>query len=195
MKFKAISMLFISTLIISTFSCKKDQLISIDEEEVIVDHPDTSDITERHQPHLNKTLTIINVISDNGEDLGEVWVEENGNSYIYEGDILIPKKTTRDAGVPAYNFFGITNRWIGGEIPYTIESGHPSAGKIQTAVERMNDQSVLCLRPRTNQRDYIRFKLVDSGCASYVGKRGGKQDIEISTNCSRKNTILIKSKQ
>jgi hypothetical protein len=99
---------------------------------------------------------------------------------IFEGDIVLYNENdpVHDAGISGNNY-----RWQGGVIPYIIEAGHPRAAEINQAMAIMNQQTKLCIKVRTNEADYVRF-INGSGCYSNVGRKGGVQDISISSGCA-----------
>lgn len=101
---------------------------------------------------------------------------------ILEGDIILGPLVSfeGDGGVA---ISGHSYRWPNSTIPYVIENGHPKKASIEWAIRHVQATTNLCLVPRTTQRDYVRF-INGGGCASYVGKRGGRQNIVIG-NCSR----------
>lgn len=76
--------------------------------------------------------------------------------------------------------------WPGGIVPYVLDSKLPaeSARDILIAINEWNGSSAIQLIPRTTQRDYVHF--IDDGsgeCWSYVGKRGGEQEVQLAANC------------
>jgi hypothetical protein len=99
---------------------------------------------------------------------------------IFEGDIVLYNENDpeHDAGISGNNY-----RWQGGVIPYVIEAGHPRAAEINQAMAIMNQQTKLCIKARTNEPDYVRF-INGSGCYSNIGRKGGVQDISISSGCA-----------
>lgn len=104
------------------------------------------------------------------------------NLVIFEGDIILGPLVSFE-GDDAVAIDGASYRWPNSTIPYVISAGHPQRTEILWAIAHVNSTTNLCLVPRTNQADYVQF-VVGSGCASYVGKQGGRQDISIN-GCSR----------
>lgn len=108
-------------------------------------------------------------------------VEEKNNLVILEGDMILGR-TVEFAGSFSVAIDGASKRWTNGIIPYVIASGHPKRADILAGIKMVTDNTVLCVRPRTNETDYIKF-VSGSGCASWVGKVGGMQEITIG-NCA-----------
>src|SRR5215213_11440542 len=107
--------------------------------------------------------------------------EVQDNFIVVEGDIIVGSLSdleSRNAKGEAVAIDGSSYRWSNSVIPYVISAGHPKKTDIEWAINHVNTNTNLCLVARTNEADYIQF--VDgSGCASYVGKQGGRQDITI----------------
>lgn len=111
----------------------------------------------------------------------KVDVEVINDLAILEGDIILGPMANFQ-GNNAVAIDGASYRWPKSVIPYVISSGHPEAADIRWAINHVNAKTNLCLVPRTNETDYIRF-VTGSGCASYVGRQGGRQDVLVG-GCS-----------
>ena len=110
---------------------------------------------------------------------------------IIEGDILVSHNPySRAIGVPAAH-----QAWIDGVIPYRIEPSVPASSvqAIKSAISRWNALSVVTLVAvdgntansdlLTSSDDLIVFQ-TGPGCASWVGRRGGAQEIWVAPNCT-----------
>ncbi len=109
-------------------------------------------------------------------------VDVYNNLVVTEGDIILGPLVSFE-GDNAVAIDGAQYRWPNSVIPYYITPGHPQTAAINWAINHVNSMTNICLVPRTNQGDYIRF-VSGSGCASYVGRQGGVQDIVIGS-CSQ----------
>ena len=68
-----------------------------------------------------------------------------------------------------------TYLWPNGVIPYVIddELRDSSGQNILRAIAEWNTKTVITLKERTTETDYVRFK--PGGCFSYLGRQGGEQ--------------------
>lgn len=74
--------------------------------------------------------------------------------------------------------------WSNGVLPYTIATEGFSARmlrQIDEAIAHWNDKTDWRITPRTNQRDYVTFRLRPSS-SSPVGRQGGQQFISLANN-------------
>jgi len=136
------------------------------------------------------------------------WVDyvEVGDYAITEGDIIIGHKDEvrawREAlergqqqmsetlkGLAIDSATRLWNVRFGGvvQIPYAIDNGN--AANVEAAVGEMNRLMAGIVRwiPRTLESDYVAFNLTaanSAACASFVGRRGGRQEITGDPECS-----------
>ncbi len=108
-----------------------------------------------------------------------VTVDVKNNLIIMEGDMILGR-TVQFEGQGSVAIDGATKRWPNGIIPYEIAAGHPKQADILAAILMVNNNSVICVRPRSGDTNYIKF-VSGSGCASWVGKQGGMQEITIGS--------------
>jgi len=80
--------------------------------------------------------------------------------------------------------------WPKNVIPFEVSSALPQAtvNRINQAVAHWNGNTIVRLQARNGEGDYVRFVTGD-GCQSHVGKKGGKQEIKLSPDCSVGNAI------
>jgi hypothetical protein len=87
---------------------------------------------------------------------------------------------------------GIVNapnqRWPGGVIPYEFDPGASSEARtaFEGAKRDFDAKTAIRFVLRTNQRDYVRV-ITGSGCYSYLGRIGGRQDLSLGPGCGRVN--------
>ncbi|UZH55558.1 M12 family metallopeptidase [Salinimicrobium tongyeongense] len=126
-------------------------------------------------------------------------VEQFNGDYIYEGDILLPPslvshqevKVVFEEGevVPETKSVGRTSgRWPNNTVYYAIDSNLDNKYRVYDAIKHWESQTNIDFVERTSQSNYIYF-VTGSGCSSYVGMIGGRQNITLSTACSTGNTI------
>lgn len=154
--------------------------------EALASYTDTMGI-ENNGTVLEKTLHL-----PNGGAV--VFQAENIEGYyVAESDILLgvapnPNSTVQSRGS------GISlaaNRWFDGIIPYQFDSSltdSSTRARVLKAIEHWNFNSSIRIVERTSSnaesfKDYLEFTK-STGCASYVGRIGGPQQIWISNTCS-----------
>lgn len=128
---------------------------------------------------------------------------------VFEGCIVLGKaedlehKTSEAQSLPADLVegdiafgIGITGeqyRWPNGLIPYDIDPALPNQQRVTDAVAHIESQTSLRFVRRTssNQGQYPDYVYVkpSTGCWSYVGRQGGKQDLGLADGCGTGSTI------
>lgn len=107
---------------------------------------------------------------------------------VLDGDILIDGDS--DTRLKAQSAISFDARWTGNVVPYEIDRTLPSQLRITDAIDHWRRYTEFRFVPRTVESNYLHF--TDSGtggCSSYVGMRGGSQNIEISPGCSTGSVI------
>ncbi len=108
----------------------------------------------------------------------------NNSPVLIEGDILTNASSHLRAIVDSR-----TNRvWPNGIIPYQLHAdlNDPERMRIEEAVAHWNDQTAISLRPVSSvvdASDFVMF-IPGDGCASWVGRQGGEQEIWVGEDCS-----------
>ena len=83
--------------------------------------------------------------------------------------------------------------WADGMIYYTFHKSVSSKFKtdINRAISTLETLTCLQFRRRRNQRDYIVFSArKNAGCSSYIGRKSGRQTIDLGPGCEDQATIL-----
>ena len=113
---------------------------------------------------------------------------------VFEGDIVLgtedQMEAARSGGALVPMGVGITGdqfRWPGGIIPYQIHPALPNPQRVTDAIAHWEARTRLRFVQRTGTNageypDYISFE-AQSGCWSYIGRRGGKQVISLGSGC------------
>ncbi len=87
---------------------------------------------------------------------------------------------------------GTQYRWRNNTIPYEIDSALPNQKRVLDAIEHWEKNTPIKFVKRNAadaaHRDYIVFR-PGNGCASSVGRRGGRQDVILGSACSLGNCI------
>ena len=110
--------------------------------------------------------------------------------FIVEGDIILGdvktlKKREEEILTRGLTINGNDHRWPNSTIPYVKGSGFSSSqsNAINDAIEHINDNTNICLVPRTYETDYVKFVTHSDLCSSRVGRQGGRQDINLASDC------------
>lgn len=125
-------------------------------------------------------------------------VEAIDGEYIYEGDIkLLPDMLSSKSQLLVYEpgqkvsekSVGRTSAyWPSNTVYYSIDSNLSGKERVTEAIKHWEANTSLKFVLRSSQSNYIYFT-TGSGCSSYVGMIGGRQNITLSTSCSTGNTI------
>lgn len=116
---------------------------------------------------------------------------------IAEGDIIIGKVAQlNNPGAVITPKVGGT-RWTNGVVPYEVAEDLPFINKlaIYQAIDHWQKHSSiefleLNSKNRYDHRDYISFIPAEgTTCSSYVGKKGGMQEINLAPRCTTMNTV------
>lgn len=88
---------------------------------------------------------------------------------------------------------GAQYRWPNALVPYDIEPSMPNQSRVSDAIahwqQRTNIRFVLRTSSNASQYpNYVHF-MAGSGCWSYVGMQGGRQDLSLAGGCSTGNAI------
>jgi hypothetical protein len=129
-----------------------------------------------------------------------VGIEVVDGLVVYEGDIILGPASRfesnpvarllpvdRDATTNAVAIDGASFRWGSSIIRYVLPTNHPQLADIQAAIRTVQLQTNLCMLPRTTQAAYAQF-VSASGCSSFVGRQGARQNITIG-GCSRGSIV------
>jgi hypothetical protein len=125
-------------------------------------------------------------------------VEEIDGDYIYQGDIMFKANMISSKYVdpvyqkgqePTNKSVGRTSAmWPDNTVYYEIDGSLPDQKRVTDAIAHWQGNTNLNFVQRSGQSNYIYFT-PGSGCSSYVGMVGGRQNITLSSYCSTGNTI------
>lgn len=129
----------------------------------------------------------------------KITVEQVNGDLVYEGDILLSPDMVSAKEVklvfekgetpPAVKSVGRTSgRWPDNKVYYSIDSNLPDQKRVTDAISHWEANTSLEFIKRSGQSNYIYFTS-GSGCSSYIGMIGGKQNITLASGCSTGNTI------
>ncbi len=177
---------------LAILSCSKDS-ITPDEEEQLIENTELSANVEVAYP---KDFGLLSDVYYAGQ---KITVEEIDGDYVFEGDIIFSNdmitsndvKLVYEVGeeIPAQKSVGRTSgRWPNNTVYYSIDSNLPDKNRATDAIAHWEANTSLNFVQRTSQSNYIYFT-PGSGCSSYVGMVGGRQNITLASACSTGNTI------
>ncbi|WP_037320923.1 M12 family metallopeptidase [Salegentibacter sp. Hel_I_6] len=124
-------------------------------------------------------------------------VESQDGNYVYQGDILIPVNQTSKSPqdlildkdeTPQKSTGRTKGMWPDNTVYYAIDSKLSNKGRVHDAIEHWESNTSLKFVQRSGQSNYIYFTS-GSGCSSYVGMIGGRQNITLAGACTTGNTI------
>ncbi len=129
----------------------------------------------------------------------QVPVEDFNGEYVYQGDIVLsknmvshqPQKLVYEKGEtpPANKSVGRTSeRWPNNTVYYAIDPNLSNQARVIDAIKHWEANTNLKFVQRSSQSNYVYF-VSGSGCSSYVGMVGGRQNITLSSSCTTGNTI------
>jgi hypothetical protein len=80
-------------------------------------------------------------------------------------------------------------RWSQNTMPYIISTDLPNPDRVSNAIEHIALETGFRFVKRTNQSDYVNFQWHASSSNSMLGKRGGKQVINLADWANLGNTV------
>ena len=126
------------------------------------------------------------------------------NGYAIVGDICLGTETEMEEStklserndevkiVPMRLNVGINNPyslWPNGVIPYDIDSRLPDQGRINNAMKHWHDLTDITFVIRSNESDYVHFLDVGRIWSQCIGRRGGRQVVSLTTQCTEGQVI------
>lgn len=191
---KKTSLLFLTCSLILS-SCSQDSLEDIEELENIESTSEiiSDNFIERANPGTSGSVTDVFFA---GQKLP---VENFEGEFLYQGDILLPKDMVTSQPVQMVFEKGETPsslksvgrkyaRWPNNTVYYSIDRNLPDQERVYNAISHWEANTNIKFVERSSQSNYIYFTS-GSGCSSYIGMIGGRQNITLSSMCSTGNTI------
>lgn len=152
--------------------------------------PVTYAVVEEQDPDTGETVRL--AVFEGGIVLGTV-EEVEAMTQRLRADVDADAEESPPGVQHGVGISGRRYRWPGGVVPYVIHSGLPNQARVTQAIDHWEQRTRIRFVERTAQNaasypDYVRFRAAD-GCWSFVGKRGGEQDIGLATGCGLGATI------
>ncbi len=111
---------------------------------------------------------------------------------VWEGDILLTDEQIKSAGVSDRGTISTISShvWPNKTVVWKFKNGLDQATKDKwnTAMAHWQAMTNVEFKVRTTEADYVQV-IKGTGCYSYIGRIGGRQDLSIASGCSAGNTI------
>ncbi|MCM4157145.1 M12 family metallopeptidase [Gramella sp. AN32] len=121
----------------------------------------------------------------------------NGKN-VYQGDIILPNSKVSKSYVELVYEPGqaedqksvgrTSNYWPDNTVYYDVDSGLSDSDRVYDAIAHWESKTNIEFVKRSGQSNYIYFTR-GSGCSSYIGMTGSKQEVTLGDNCTTGNTI------
>lgn len=125
-------------------------------------------------------------------------VEQIDGNLVFEGDIILNRDMVSNQSqsfaygkgqkVQQKSTGRIYGLWPNNTVYYSIDGNLPNKSRVKDAIAHWETKTGLIFTERTSQSNYIYFT-PGSGCSSYLGMTGGRQNITLAKSCSTGNTI------
>ncbi len=142
---------------------------------------------------FNINLPADSILLNNGKYF---FFQRKGKDILIEGDILLTneqfeliknKNSTSNLRINSSPINNLARKWPNGVMYYKI-TDESLRSRIESAMNHISNNSAVKFIERTTQTDYVNF-VTGGGCASYIGKIGGRQIISLASGCTTGNTI------
>ncbi|WP_198519988.1 M12 family metallopeptidase [Olleya sp. Bg11-27] len=122
--------------------------------------------------------------------LSELTVEKIEDTYVLDGDIVfrLNQLTTTPSNETDRSVGRTGGRWNNNIVYYQINSTLSNQQRVFDAIAHWEANTSVQFVQRTNQSDYVYFT-PGSGCSSFVGRIGGRQNITLANGCTTGSTI------
>jgi len=183
---------FLLLPVLAILACSKDPIVENEESETQLKPEEiTEQLTEVAYPD---ELGPVSEIYYGGQLMP---VEEHNGNYIYQGDIMIPANQTSKSlqslildqdATPQRSTGRTSGMWPDNTVYYAIDNNLSDKNRVYDAIDHWESNTSLKFVQRSGQSNYIYFT-PGSGCSSYVGMIGGRQNITLASACTTGNTI------
>ncbi|MDP3451369.1 MAG: FISUMP domain-containing protein [Bacteroidales bacterium] len=109
--------------------------------------------------------------------------------YIYQGDIILAAPQAQGVATKGAALNIQTRHWPDNRIYYNINQSLPDPTRVTQAINAIVQVSNLEFIQRTGESNYIDFVFDHTGCSSFLGMVGGRQDIRLANWATMGNVI------
>lgn len=165
-------------------SCEKEDINEISEAENTSVEIQSNDIEKAEEAFPGQKGQSQNLFYG----LHSLEVATINDTYVFEGDIIFSKNQLQESTDATRSTGRTGGRWANNTVYYAINPSLPNQARVTNAIANWEASTSVRFVQRTNQSDYVYFT-PGSGCSSYVGRIGGRQDITLASGCSTGSTI------
>ncbi|WP_396597278.1 M12 family metallopeptidase [Dokdonia sp. R86516] len=165
-------------------SCEKEDINEISEAENTTVEIQSNDIEKAEEAFPGQKGQSQNLFYG----LHSLEVATINDTYVFEGDIIFSKNQLQESTDATRSTGRTGGRWANNTVYYAINPSLPNQARVTNAIANWEASTSVRFVQRTNQSDYVYFT-PGSGCSSYVGRIGGRQDITLASACSTGSTI------
>ncbi|AEE19735.1 M12 family metallopeptidase [Dokdonia sp. 4H-3-7-5] len=165
-------------------SCEKEDINEISEAENTTVEIQSNDIEKAEEAFPGQKGKSQNLFYG----LHSLEVATINDTYVFEGDIIFSKNQLQESTDATRSTGRTGGRWANNTVYYAINPSLPNQARVTNAIANWEASTSVRFVQRTNQADYVYFT-PGSGCSSYVGRIGGRQDITLASGCSTGSTI------
>jgi hypothetical protein len=111
---------------------------------------------------------------------------DGSREYLTHDDILVEPITSNKATSRSCKHY----LWKDGVVPFELDPTTPNQARLWEAVAYFEKYTTIRLVPRTDEKDFVYIKNNgDADCSSFVGKKGGRQTLNLSSWCGTGSLI------
>ncbi len=168
--------------------------------------PQAPQVPQEPETSLPDNFREAEVVLPGFDEPQKVTYEIVGEDAIFQGDMILGKVDAQgnliedelssqgivtDVGCFTLRYWNCHYRWPNGVIPFKINDNVSSTGQsnIMLAIAHWEQKTPINFVERTSESDYVEFVRgsTDGACFSYVGRKGGRQEIKLDANgdCDR----------
>jgi hypothetical protein len=102
---------------------------------------------------------------------------------VVEGDIILGGiEAIEGIGGQSAGKSGASTLWPKAVVPYSIDGSLPNQARVTDAIKHWEANTALRFVKRTTESAYVAF-VPGGGCSSYIGRIGGRQNINLASGC------------
>ena len=179
---------------LAILSCSEDSVTELEETEQQLTGKE--EITANVEVAYPEDFGLVSEVYYAGRKMA---VEEIDGDFVYQGDIIFSADMLTSQDVKLVYEKGeepsqqksvgrTSRRWTNNTVYFAVDNNLPDKNRVYDAIKHWQSNTSLNFVETSGQSNYIYFT-PGSGCSSYVGMVGGRQNITLATACSKGNAI------